>query len=68
MVHGVTESDSTERLQFHFSLFIGERNSDPLQCSCLKNPRDDGAWWPDVYGVAQSRIQLKRLGSSSKLL
>ena len=37
----------------------------PLQCSCLENPRDGGAWWAAVYGVAQSRTQLKRLSSSS---
>ena len=43
----------------------GEGNSNPLQCSCLENPRDGGAWWAAVYGVAQSRTQLKRLSSSS---
>ena len=42
----------------------GEGNSNPLQCSCLKNPRDGGAWWAAVYGVAQSRTRLKRLSSS----
>ena len=56
----------TERLHFHFSLScIGEGNGNPLQCSCLENPRDGGAWWAAVYGVAQSRTQLKRLSSSS---
>ena len=56
----------TEQLHFHFSLScIGEGNGNPLQCSCLENPRDGGAWWAAVYGVAQSRIQLKRLSSSS---
>ena len=56
----------TERLPFHFSLSgIGEGNGNPLQCSCLENPRDRGAWWAAVYGVAQSRTQLKRLSSSS---
>ena len=51
---------------FHFSLScIGEGNGTPLQCSCLENPRDGGAWWAAVYGVAQSRTQLKRLSSSS---
>ena len=60
------ESDTTERLHFHFSLsFIGEGNGNPLQCSCLQNPRDGGAWWAAVYGVAQSQTQLKRLSSSS---
>ena len=49
------ESDTTERLHFHFSLScIGEGNGNPLQCSCLENPRDGGAWWAAVYGVAQS--------------
>ena len=52
--------DMTERLHFIFSLScIGEGNSSPLQCSCLENPRDGGAWWAAVYGVAQSRTQLK---------
>ena len=46
---------------------IGEGNGNPLQCSCLENPRDGGAWWVAVYGVAQSRTQLKRLSSSSTL-
>ena len=56
----------TERLHFHFSLScIGEGNGNPLQCSCLENPRDGGAWWAAVYGVAQSRTQLKQLSSSS---
>ena len=44
---------------------IGEGNGNPLQYSCLENPRDGGAWWAAVYGVAQSRTQLKRLSSSS---
>ena len=58
----------TERLHFHFSLScIGEGNGTPLQCSCLENPRDKGAWWAAVYGVAQSRTRLKRLSSSSSL-
>ena len=64
---GREESDTTERLQFHFSLsFIGEGNGNPLQCSCLESLRDGGAWWAAVYAVAQSRTQLKRLSSSSK--
>ena len=55
----------TERLHFHFSLScIGEGNGNPLQCSCLENPRDGGAWWAAVYRVAQSRTRLKRLSSS----
>ena len=54
-----------ERLPFHFSLScIGEGNGNPLQCSCLENPRDGGAWWAAVYGVAQSQTWLKRLSSS----
>ena len=62
---GRWESDATERLHFYFSLScIGEGNGNPLQCSCLENPRDGGAWWAAVYGVAQSRTQLKRLSSS----
>ena len=63
---GREESDTTEQLHFHFSLScIGEGNGNPLQCSCLENPRDGGAWWAAVYGVAQSQAQLKRLSSSS---
>ena len=55
-----------ERLHFHFSLSrIREGNGNPLQCSCLENPRDGGAWWAAIYGVAQSRTRLKRLSSSS---
>ena len=63
---GRKESDMTEQLHFHFSLScFGEGNGNPLQCSCLENPRDGGAWWAAVYGVAQSRTRLKRLSSSS---
>ena len=52
---GCEESDTTERLHFHFALScIGEGNGNPLQCSCLENPRDGGAWWAAVCGVAQS--------------
>ena len=55
----------TERLHFHFSLScIGEGNGNPLQYSCLENPRDGGAWWAAVSGVAQSRTRLKRLSIS----
>ena len=63
---GCRESDMTERLHFDFLLScIGEGNGNPLQCSCLENPRDGGALWADVYGVAQSRTRLKRLSSNS---
>ena len=62
---GRRESDTTERLPFHFSLsYIGEGNGNPLQCSCLENPRDRGAWWAAVHGVAQSWTRLKQLSSS----
>ena len=55
------ELDKTERLQFHFSLScIGEGNGNPLQCSCLENPKARGPWWASVYGVAQSQTGLKR--------
>ena len=64
---GHKESDTTERLHFHFSLScIGEGNGNPLQCSCLENLRDSGAWWAAVSGVSQSRTRLKRLSSSSR--
>ena len=63
---GRKESDMTEWLHFHFSLScIGEGNGNPLQCSCLESPRDGGAWWTAIYGVAQSQTRLKRLSSSS---
>ena len=66
---GSLELDTTERPHFHFSLScIGEGNGNPLQCCCLENPRDGGAWWAAGYGVAQSRTRLKRLSSSSKSL
>ena len=56
----------TEWLHFHVSLLcIGEGNGNPLQYSCLESPRDGGAWWAAIYGVAQSWIRLKRLSSSS---
>ena len=59
--------DTTERLHFHFSLScIGEGNGNPLQCSCLENPRDGGAWLAAICGVAQSWTWLKRLSSSSR--
>ena len=63
---GRKESDTTDRLHFHFLLScIGEGNGNPLQCSCLENPRDGGAWWAAVYRVAQNQTWLKQLSSSS---
>ena len=63
---GGEESDRTERLHFHFLLScIGEGNGNPLQCSCLENPGDGGAWWAAIYGVIQSQTRLKWLSSSS---
>ena len=63
---GHEELDTTERLHFHFSLSCtGEGNGNPLQCSCLESPRDRGAWWAAIYGVAQSQTRLKWLSSSS---
>ena len=65
---GRQELDTTEWLHFHFSFScIGEGNGNLLQCSCLENPRDGGAWWASVYGVAQSWTRLKRLSSSSSI-
>ena len=59
----------TEQLHFLFSLSgIGEGNGNPLQCSCLENPRDGGALWAAFYGVTQSQTQLKRLSSSSSII
>ena len=61
---GCWGSDTTERLHVHFSLSCtGEGNGNPLQCSCLENPRDGGAWWAAIYGVALIRTWLKRLSS-----
>ena len=66
---GRYESDMTEQLHFHFSLSrIGEGNGNPLQCSCLENPRDGAAWWAAVYGVAQSQTQLRQLSSSPSVI
>ena len=65
---GSLESDTTERLHFHFPLScIGEGNGNPLLCSCLENPRDRGAWWAAVYGVAQSRTRLRRLSKAQDM-
>ena len=66
---GSLELDTTERLHFHFLLSCtGEGNGNPLQYSCLENPRDGGTWWAAVYGLAQSRTRLKRLSSSSNVV
>ena len=63
---GLEESDTTERLHFHFSLScIGGGNGNPFQHSCLENPRDSGAWWAAIYGVTQSRTWLKQLSSNT---
>ena len=63
---GLLESGTTERLHFHFSLSrFGEGNGNPLQCSCLENPRDGEGWWAAIYGATQSRTWLKWLSSSS---
>ena len=63
---GSLRLDMTGRLHFHFSLScVGEGNGNPLQCSCLENPREGRAWWAAIYGVAQSRTRLKRLSSSN---
>ena len=65
---GRKESDTTEWLHFHFPLScIGEGNGNLLQCSCLENPRDGGAWWAAIYVVTQSRTRLKRLSSSTSM-
>ena len=65
---GCEELDTTEQLHFHFSLScIGEGNGNPVQCSCLENPRDRGTWWAAVYAVTQSRTRLKWLSSSSSI-
>ena len=66
-VHGVAQSQTQlKRLSMH--AWIGEGNDNPLQYSCLENPRDRGVWWAAVYGVAQSRTWLKWLSSSSSNL
>ena len=63
-----TQSTGSQRVRHDWATSLsrtGEENSNPLQCSCLENPRDGGAWWAAVYGAAQSRTRLKRLSSSS---
>ena len=68
---GRLQSRGSRRVQHDWATslsHIGEGNGNPLQCSCLENPRDGGAWWAAVYGVAQSRTRLKQLSSSSSCL
>ena len=66
---GHTDSDTTEQLPFHFSLScIGEGNGNLLQCSCLENPRDGGAWWAAVYVPLQCSRILMFLWASHSLL
>ena len=66
---GREESDTTERLHLHFSLScIGEGNGNPLQCSCLENPRGGRAWWAAIYGVAESNMTEGLSSSSSSRL
>ena len=63
---GLLRAGHTEQIHFRFSLSCtGEGNGNPFLCSCLENPRDEGAWWAAIYGVAQSGTRLKRLSSSS---
>ena len=63
---GREESDATERLPFHFSLSrFGEGGGNPVQCSCLENPRDGGALWAAIFRVAQSQTWLKRLAAAA---
>jgi len=67
---GRKESDTTERLNWTEQCLYkhsGEGNGNPLQCSCLENPRDGGAWWAAVYGVAQSQTWLKRLSRAEQI-
>ena len=62
-------SGTTKELHFHFSLScIGEGNGNPFQYSCLEDPRDGGAWWAAIYGVAQSRTWLKWLSNSRRII
>ena len=63
---GLEESDTTEWLHFYFSLScIGDGNGNPLQCSCLENPRDGGAWWAAICEVAQSRHNWSDLAAAA---
>ena len=65
---GRWESGTTERLHFHFSLScIGEGSGNPLQPSCLENPRDSGTWWAAIYRITQSRTRLKQLSGGGGL-
>ena len=66
-VHRVAQKSQTRLKRLSTHACIGEGNGNPLQCSCLENPRDGGAWWAAIYGVAQSQTQLRRLSSSSTM-
>ena len=66
---GHEQSDTTERLHFDFSLScIGEGNGNPLQCSCVQNPRDGGAWWAAVYGLHRVRHDWSDLAAATAVL
>ena len=56
------------KIRPEYYLSLGEGNGNPLQCSCLENPRDGWVWWAAVYGVAQSQTRLKQLRSSSSII
>ena len=66
LIPGSTMTRSNSSI-FLWVLFDREGNGNPLQCSCLENPRDGGAWWAAVHGVAQSRTRLKQLSSGSSM-
>ena len=64
----IIQSEVSQKEKHQYSILThisGEGNGTPLQCSCLENPRDGGAWWAAIYGVTQSRTRLKQLSSSS---
>ena len=64
----MTDCEEKGKFCLRLRILIGEGNGNPLQCSCLENPRDGGAWWAAIYGVAQSWTRLKRLSSSRILI
>ena len=67
IIHSEVSQKEKTPIQY-INTYIGEGNGNPLQSSCLENPRDGEAWWAAIYGVTQSQTQLKRLSSSSKQL